>query len=232
MTRSSTGRPDQVARYARAVRAALSDVPAAEREAMLEDLHGHLAEVASEPGGSLDERLGPQERYAAELRAAYGARPTTGRPPPPGRAFTVRRVLVAAAVLGVLAWAAVVLPGLAAWARGSQSAGGRWTTSQLLDEARAGAVRSVEITGHEAVATGRDGAQHPVHLPDDTSRLAPVLAAAGVDVTYEQASPGSALLTVLLPNAMLLLLLAGPPLVALLLVGWLGRRRLGGQAGT
>jgi hypothetical protein len=33
-------------------------------------------------------------------------------------------------------------------------------------------------------------------------------------------------LTVLLPNAVLLLLLAGTPLVALLLVVWLGRQRL------
>jgi hypothetical protein len=40
-----------------------------------------------------------------------------------------------------------------------------------------------------------------VHLPDDTSRLASELTAAGVDVTYEQAGPGAAVLTVLLPNA-------------------------------
>jgi hypothetical protein len=160
-------------------------VPDAEREPMLEDLHGHLVEVASEPGGSLDGRLGPPERYAAELRAAYGARPATGRTPP--EAFTARRVLLAAAVLGALAWAAVALPGLALWASGSQRDAGRWTTGQLLDEAGAGAVRSVEITGNEAVASGHDGARHPVHLPDETSRLASELTAAGVDVTYEQA---------------------------------------------
>src|SRR5436309_1919 len=66
--------PDNdVARYAAAVRGALSNLPAAKRDVVLEDLEDHLAEVAAESGLPLASRLGPPEEYAAELRAAYGA---------------------------------------------------------------------------------------------------------------------------------------------------------------
>ncbi|GAA3200295.1 HAAS signaling domain-containing protein [Actinocorallia longicatena] len=60
-----------VTEYAAAVRAALADVPAADRAELLEDLEEHLAEIDAESGESLEARLGPPERYAAELRAAY-----------------------------------------------------------------------------------------------------------------------------------------------------------------
>ncbi|TMF69498.1 MAG: hypothetical protein E6I13_08345 [Chloroflexi bacterium] len=63
---------NDVASYASAVRAALAPLPDAERESLLEDLENHLAEVASESDLSLQERLGPPEDYAAELRSAYG----------------------------------------------------------------------------------------------------------------------------------------------------------------
>jgi hypothetical protein len=66
-----------VARYAAAVRAAFADLPAPDREALLEDIEDHLVEVAAETGGPLQERLGPPEAYAAELRAWAGL-------PPPG----------------------------------------------------------------------------------------------------------------------------------------------------
>jgi hypothetical protein len=62
----------EVARYASAVRAAFADLPAAERELLLEDLEDHLQEVAAEAGGPLSERLGRPEAYAAELRASAG----------------------------------------------------------------------------------------------------------------------------------------------------------------
>jgi len=61
-----------VARYAAAVRAAFADLPAPDREALLEDIEDHLVEVAAETGGTLQERLGPPEAYAAELRAWAG----------------------------------------------------------------------------------------------------------------------------------------------------------------
>src|SRR2546429_1578515 len=64
---------NDVASYASAVRAALAPLPDAERESLLEDLENHLAEVASESDLSLQERLGPPEDYAAELRSAYGS---------------------------------------------------------------------------------------------------------------------------------------------------------------
>jgi hypothetical protein len=61
-----------VARYAAAVRAAFADLPAPDREALLEDIEDHLVEVAAETGGPLQERLGPPAGYAAELRAWAG----------------------------------------------------------------------------------------------------------------------------------------------------------------
>ncbi|MEW9529045.1 hypothetical protein [Microbispora sp. NPDC049125] len=73
--------------YADAVREALADLPASDREELLEDLDDHLAEVAAEPGMPLEERLGSPEAYAAELRAAYGGRPAKPRLRVPGRAM-------------------------------------------------------------------------------------------------------------------------------------------------
>lgn len=79
-------RAADVARYAAEVRAALGDMPAEEREALLEDLDDHLAEIAAEAEGTLTERLGPPTQYAAELRAAYGTtRPNADRPTGPVR---------------------------------------------------------------------------------------------------------------------------------------------------
>jgi hypothetical protein len=77
---------NQVARYATAVRAAFADLPGPERELLLEDLEDHLQEVAAEAGGSLAERLGRPEAYAAELRASAGlpAPGASGRRPRPG----------------------------------------------------------------------------------------------------------------------------------------------------
>src|SRR5258705_7146197 len=64
---------NDIARYAAAVRVALSDLPSAKRDLVLEDLEDHLAEVAAESGLPLASRLGPPEEYPAGLRAAYGA---------------------------------------------------------------------------------------------------------------------------------------------------------------
>ena len=58
--------------YLEAVRRALADLDPAARGELLEDLPEHLAEVAAEGEGTLVERLGPPEAYAAELRAAAG----------------------------------------------------------------------------------------------------------------------------------------------------------------
>src|SRR5882672_7179543 len=71
---------DDVARYAAAVRAALTPLPEAERESLLEDLESHLEEVASESGPALRERLGEPEDYAEELKSAYGAASVQANP--------------------------------------------------------------------------------------------------------------------------------------------------------
>ncbi len=70
-TTQTTGDPE-VAAYARQVREALADVPAARLEELLEDLEEHLVEVAAETPGPLSDRLGPATEYAAELRRAAG----------------------------------------------------------------------------------------------------------------------------------------------------------------
>lgn len=70
---ASNERADDVTTYAAIVRAQLADLPPLERDALLEDLEQHLAEVAAEGEGSLADRLGPPEEYAVELRAAYMA---------------------------------------------------------------------------------------------------------------------------------------------------------------
>ena len=58
-----------VTQYVERVRAALADLPPQVRDELLEDLPEHLAEVAAETGEPLEERLGPPEAYAAELRS-------------------------------------------------------------------------------------------------------------------------------------------------------------------
>ena len=70
---ASNDQASDVATYAATVRAQLADLPAMERDVLLEDLEQHLAEVAAEGEGSLVDRLGPPEDYAVELRAAYRA---------------------------------------------------------------------------------------------------------------------------------------------------------------
>src|SRR5216683_8072094 len=70
---ASNEHADDVTTYATIVRDQLADLPATERDALLEDLEQHLAEVAAEGEGSLVDRLGPPEAYAVELRAAYSA---------------------------------------------------------------------------------------------------------------------------------------------------------------
>ncbi|SCL54622.1 Uncharacterized membrane protein [Micromonospora citrea] len=62
----------EITEYVARVRAALADLPPAHRDELTEDLPEHLAEVAADTGGTLVERLGEPEAYAAELRAAAG----------------------------------------------------------------------------------------------------------------------------------------------------------------
>lgn len=71
-----------VATYLAQVRAELSDLPPGELEDVLEDVSGHLTEVAAEfeqepTAAALDERLGSPRQYADELRTAAGYPPRT-----------------------------------------------------------------------------------------------------------------------------------------------------------
>lgn len=74
----------QVDRYLAAVQTHLSDLPAEDREDLVEDLEQHLREVAAEEDGDLEARLGPPDRYAAELRASAGLAPPTRHRKGPG----------------------------------------------------------------------------------------------------------------------------------------------------
>ena len=67
---ASNDEASDVATYAASVRAALSDLPSDQAEILLEDLEDHLREIAAEAEGSLNERLGPPDQYAQELRTA------------------------------------------------------------------------------------------------------------------------------------------------------------------
>jgi hypothetical protein len=71
-----------LALYLAQVRAELSDLPPGELEDVLDDVSGHLTEVAAEfetePAlAALQERLGTPQRYADELRTAAGYPPRT-----------------------------------------------------------------------------------------------------------------------------------------------------------
>src|SRR2546429_4556560 len=76
---ASNDQADDVATYAASVRAALSNLPTDQSEVLLEDLEDHLREIAADAGGPLNERLGPPQLYAEDLRAAYGAAQVTTR---------------------------------------------------------------------------------------------------------------------------------------------------------
>lgn len=62
----------EVRSYLEAVRAHLGDIPDCDVEELLDDLEGHLLEVAAEDDGSLEDRLGPPSVYAEELRITAG----------------------------------------------------------------------------------------------------------------------------------------------------------------
>jgi hypothetical protein len=69
---SATTTDPQVRDYLSAVERFLDDLPEHERRDLIEDLEEHLTEVAAEGDGTLVDRLGPPDSYAAELRASAG----------------------------------------------------------------------------------------------------------------------------------------------------------------
>lgn len=70
---SGTTVEEQTKAYEQALRAAIADLPAAEVDELTEDLREYVAEIrAEQPSASLDDVLGPPERFAEEFRAAAG----------------------------------------------------------------------------------------------------------------------------------------------------------------
>ncbi|MFS8101009.1 hypothetical protein LFM09_28190 [Lentzea alba] len=69
--------------YLAGMRAALDDLPPAEVAEIMEDVSAHVAELSTELGENetLEQRLGPPEQYAQELRQAAGYPPRTERLP-------------------------------------------------------------------------------------------------------------------------------------------------------
>ncbi|GIM92820.1 HAAS signaling domain-containing protein [Paractinoplanes toevensis] len=81
----NTTAQDEIYEYVGAVRQALSGLTDEMRDELLEDLPEHLAEVLAEGSGTLVDRLGTPEAYAAELRSSAGL--VGGFPDPPAPRF-------------------------------------------------------------------------------------------------------------------------------------------------
>lgn len=79
---ATTAVPPPVAEYLAAVRAALADLPEADRDDLLLDVEASVAEAAGETDAPIAARLGRPERFAAELRAAAGLEPPSSEAAP------------------------------------------------------------------------------------------------------------------------------------------------------
>jgi cell division protease FtsH len=115
----------------------------------------------------------------------------------------------------LLYFALVVLLGLVFWftwqsLQGNQSASD-WHYSTLMSQAASGQVRSLEINGTDGIAIDVGGHKHNVVLPDTTGGpawLTELQTTDRVDVFFDKNSSGSYLLSVLLPNIILVILIA------------------------
>jgi hypothetical protein len=130
----------EVTAYVAEVAQHLADLPAAERDDLLDDLAQHLAEIAAEPGPPLVERLGSPAEYAAELLASAGVTPRPTRRPPGVRAVAVAdAVRSSAAYRAVAAFAPELRPAwwvargaLAAWLLAEALTHEQWHTAPLF----------------------------------------------------------------------------------------------------
>jgi cell division protease FtsH len=111
-------------------------------------------------------------------------------------------------------FALVVVLGLVFWFtwQSLQSGGNAndWHYSTLMSNAASGGVKSLEINGTDGVATDSSGKKHNVVLPDPTGNAPYIteLRDKGVDVWFDKNNSGSYLLSVLLPNIILVILIA------------------------
>ncbi|NEA35373.1 hypothetical protein [Streptomyces sp. SID13031] len=94
-----------VATYLAQVKAELRDLPPGELADVLDDVTGHLSEVAAEfeeepTAAALQDRLGTPRQYADELRTAAGYPPPTASPKQKSGAETALRWGIVAAIVG------------------------------------------------------------------------------------------------------------------------------------
>ena len=112
-------------------------------------------------------------------------------------------------------FALVVVLGLVFWftwqsIQSGQSASD-WDFSTMMTRAADGQVKSLEINGTDGIAVDSDGHKHNVVLPDctgDCQFVTELRTADHVAVKYDKNSSGSYLLSVLLPNIILVILIA------------------------
>ena len=111
-------------------------------------------------------------------------------------------------------FALVVLLGLVFWftwqsLQGNQSSTD-WQYSDLVTNAQNHTLKSLEINGADGIAVDTSGKKHNVTLPDCTGECKFVddLTAAGVQVKFDKNNGGNYLLSVLLPNIILVILIA------------------------
>ena len=111
-------------------------------------------------------------------------------------------------------FALVVLLGLVFWFTWQSIQGNQgqseWTYSDLINNAQAGSVKQLEINGADGVATDSAGKKHNVTLPDCSGECKFVddLQALHVSVKFDKNNGGNYLLSVLLPNIILVILIA------------------------
>ena len=117
-------------------------------------------------------------------------------------------------------FALVVVLGLVFWFTWQSIQGGQnandWHFSQLVNNAASGQVKSLEINGSDAIATDADGKKHNVVVPDASGNpqwLTAIEADSApgggtVDVFFDKNNSGSYLISVLLPNIILVILIA------------------------
>ena len=112
-------------------------------------------------------------------------------------------------------FALVVVLGLVFWftwqsIQSGQSAND-WDFSTLMNKAADGQVKSLEINGSDGIALDADSHKHNVVLPDctgDCQFVTELRTTDHVAVKYDKNSSGSYLLSVLLPNIILVILIA------------------------
>jgi cell division protease FtsH len=112
-------------------------------------------------------------------------------------------------------FALVVVLGLVFWFTWQSLQNGQsssdWHFSTLMDNAASGGVKSLEINGTDGVAVDSENKKHNVVLPDSTGGaawLTELQSTDKVDVYFDKNNSGGYLVSVLLPNIILVILIA------------------------